>query len=218
MRELVGQMASRILWDLGAIRVSAEQPFRLTSGNFSPIYINCRRLISDAPSMDMIAAFAHWLCRSVGIQSDVLAGGESAGIPFASYLASRVGKPMVYVRKRPKDHGLASQVEGELLAGARVLLVEDLITDGQSKLEFVAPLRAQGGVVQHCLVVFDRLQGGAESLREHGIQLVSMTDIQQALGVGHAASFLTSGMLQEVREYLAAPEEWHRAKGLAYHH
>ncbi|NJL29343.1 MAG: hypothetical protein HC897_16380, partial [Thermoanaerobaculia bacterium] len=100
-----------------------------------------------------------------------IAGGETAGIPFASYLAAALGLPLVYVRKKPKDYGIASRVEGRLERGARVVLVEDLITDGGSKLGFLDALAEVGGEVGHAVVLFDREQGGREMLAERGVAL-----------------------------------------------
>jgi len=216
MRKLMTEQASLMLWDLEAIKVSLDQPFRLTSGNFSPIYINCRRVISDAAAMDVVTAFAHWICQAEGVQMDMLAGGETAGIPFASFVASRLGKPMVYVRKRPKDHGLGGLVEGELVASARVLLVEDLITDGQSKLDFIGALREAGGVAEDCLVLFDRLQGGREMLAQNGVRLMSITDVNAALAFAGKQGRLAEPDLAEIHAYLADPRAWHRARQIPY--
>lgn len=216
MRELIIQMASLMLWELEAIRVSLDQPFKLTSGNFSPIYINCRRIISDAASMDLVAAFAHWICQSEGIDFEMIAGGETAGIPFASFLAHRLAKPMAYVRKKARQHGTGSLVEGQVALGMKVMLVEDLITDGQSKLDFIQLLRDQGAVVEYCLVLFDRLQGGATLLQGEGVRLLSITDIDQALRFAESEGRLSPSTMAEVRAYLRDPQGWHNARGLAY--
>ena len=118
------------LWELEAVRVQPDEPFRLASGNHSPIYVNCRRVISEPGFMQLFRAAGLLICQRRDIAVDVVAGGETAGIPFAAYLAQALAAPMVYVRKRAKGYGMAGRVEGEAPAGSRVLLVEDLITDG----------------------------------------------------------------------------------------
>ncbi len=120
-----------------------------------------------------------------------MAGGETAGIPFAVALAGDLAKPVLYVRKKPKDYGIATRLEGELpFPGARVLLVEDLITDGGSKLTFIEALRDAGAVVEDALVLFDREQGGTEVLATQGVRLHSVTDRKTAFAVGHSAGLL----------------------------
>jgi orotate phosphoribosyltransferase len=216
MRELMTKMVSLILWELGAIRISLDKPFKLTSGNYSPIYINCRRVISDAATMDLVAAFSHWIFQDEGIHFSMVAGGETAGIPFASFLAHRLAKPMVYVRKGAKGHGTEGLVEGFIKTGAKILLVEDLITDGQSKLSFIEPLRNEGATVQDCLVLFDRLQGGASVLEREGVRLISITDIDQSLSFAEASELVAPSAIAEVKAYLESPSLWHEARGLTY--
>lgn len=93
--------------------------------------------------------------RRAGYESfDAVAGGETAGIPFAAWMAERMGLPMLYVRKKPKGFGRDAQIEGDMVEGARILLVEDLTTDGGSKIRFAEAVRAAGGEVAHTSVVF----------------------------------------------------------------
>ena len=148
------EAAALWLWELGAVRVRPDEPFRLASGNSSPIYVNCRRVISEPGFMQLFSAAATAICGRRGVAVDAVAGGETAGIPFAAYLARALARPMVYVRKKAKGHGLAARVEGHLEEGSRVLLVEDLITDGGSKLGFLDALAAAGGEVSDALVLF----------------------------------------------------------------
>jgi orotate phosphoribosyltransferase len=216
MRELMTTMASLLLWELEAIKVSRESPFRLTSGNYSPIYINCRRVISNAAAIDLVTACFHRIIEEEGIEFTMIAGGETAGIPFASFLAHRLAKPMLYVRKASKGHGTDGLVEGVVKAGSKILLVEDLITDGNSKINFIKPLRREGATVQECLVLFDRLQGGAKILEQDGVRLISITDIDKALGFAETRGLIPRDPIAQVREYLKSPKLWHESRGLPY--
>jgi orotate phosphoribosyltransferase len=101
-----------MLWSCGAVKVSLETPFRLTSGAVSPIYVNCRALLSSAPGMDIVTSALHWVVASGEISADVVAGGVTAGVPFAAYLSSRLALPMAYVRTRAQAHGLGGTLEG----------------------------------------------------------------------------------------------------------
>jgi orotate phosphoribosyltransferase len=215
-KELIARATSLLLLDTEAVRISLNAPFRLASGNFSPVYINCRRIISDPLAMDLITSFAHWICQLEGIEFDVVAGGESAGIPFASFLAHRLAKSMIYVRKKSKDHGISSLIEGKLVSLSRVLLVEDLITDGKSKIDFLKPIRDEGATIENCLVIFDRLQGGSDFLSNHGVHLLSLTDIRQTLLCAERGNRLGPNEIREIEGYLTDTQGWHESRGLAF--
>lgn len=199
------------LWDLGAVKVDTEQPFRLASGQLSPIYVNCRRAISDPACMQLFVTAARLLCERRGVSFDVIAGGETAGIPYAAFLAANLGKPMIYVRKKPKGYGMASQVEGYVAPGQRVLLVEDLITDGGSKVGFLDALDAVDAVVEDTLVLFDRQQGGDELMAKHGVALHAIADRSTTLAVGVAEGRLGADDQESVEAYFADPEAWRQA-------
>ena len=205
-----------LLWEIEAIVVDINKPFKLVSGNYSPIYINCRRVISYPALMQLFTASAITLCRLNKIRMDVVAGGETAGIPFAAYVANSLSLPMVYVRKRGKGHGIANLVEGSLPKNAKVLLVEDLITDAGSKISFIEGIKGVGGIVKDVLVLFDRQQGGREALEKRGIRLLAITDLATVLPVGKEAKFLSDDHLLSVQNYLRDPFEWHRKHNLQY--
>ena len=206
--ERLAEAIALSLFKLEAVRVEPANPFRLASGKLSPIYVNCRRVISDPITMELYVAASRLLLTSRGVRCDAIAGGETAGIPFAAYLASALGLPMVYVRKKPKGHGIASQVEGHLEKGDRVLLVEDLITDGGSKVGFLNALRATGAEVHDALVFFDRQQGGNELLQGEGVTLHAVANRQRTLAVGEAEGQLTAEARRSVEAYFEDPEGW----------
>lgn len=210
------EAAALLLWRYEAVQVRPGEPFRLASGNASPLYVNCRRTISEPAFMDVFVAAARLICERAGVAPDVVAGGETAGIPYASYLAAALGRPLVYVRKKPKGYGTGSRVEGHLEPGSRVLLVEDLITDGGSKLGFLDALAEAGASVRHALVLFDRQQGGAATLAARGVALSSVTDLETTLRTGEEAGLLTAEARRSVDAYLNDPAAWHRERGLAY--
>lgn len=205
-----------MLWELGAVKVNTEQPFKLVSGNYSPIYINCRQLISSPAFCDLFGATARIMCEANSVEFDVVAGGETAGIPFAAILARAFGKPMVYVRKAVKGHGLGSLVEGILPRRSRVLLTEDLITDAGSKLHFIKAIKTVGGTISNVLVVFDRLQGGGKVLAARRIHLLAVTDMKAALLVAERDRILNRGQLKSLNLYLASPRAWHKDRGLHF--
>ncbi|HUT74705.1 MAG TPA: orotate phosphoribosyltransferase [Armatimonadota bacterium] len=217
MREEIQGIVSAALWETGALKVSSHDPFILASGNRSPVYVDCRVLISYPWARGIVTACAHWLYHAEHMDADFIAGGETAGIPFAAWLAERVGKPFAYVRKEPKGHGISGQVVGCVPPGSRVLLYEDLITDGGSKLAFVKGLRQAGAEVADCLVMFDRQQGGASALQQSGVRLHRLTDLRSCLELGAATGRMSPADDHSVQAYLADAAAWHDQRGYEYH-
>jgi len=213
---LIRETVALLLWDAEAVKVNLEKPFKLVSGNYSPIYINCRLAISHPILMNLFTTFAQAICEHNAIQVDVIAGGETAGIPFASYVAKGLSLPMVYIRKAKKDHGIASLIEGTLPKDSKVLLVEDLITDAGSKLHFIDAIQSSGAIVENTLVLFDREQGGKDILKKHGLQLYAATDMSTVLTVAKDANLLPTSQLESVRDYLSDMHAWHKKKGLKF--
>ena len=220
---LTGPILSRLrqavalhLWESRAIRVSADEPFRLASGNSSPIYIDCRRVVSNPSFMRLYNATAAMMLERKGARFDVVAGGETAGIPYGAYLASALSAPFIYIRKQPKAYGTGSRVEGELKPGARVLLVEDLITDGGSKLGFLDAVKEVGGEITDALVLFDRQQGGGDLLAGRNVALHSVCDRTTAFAAGHSAALLSDGERSSCDDYFRDPKAWHQLRGLSY--
>lgn len=209
--------AARILLETEAVLFRPDEPFIFTSGRASPVYVDCRRLIgfprARAQLMDMGVA---QLDRAVGVEAfDCVAGGETAGIPFAAFIAERMSLPMVYVRKKPKGFGRNAQIEGLLPEGARTLLVEDLATDGGSKINFVNALRTAGARVHHTFVIFHYgiFPEGIAKLKEEGVDLHGLATWHDVVAEADAQGYFTGDQLAAVKAFLAAPVEWSRAHG-----
>jgi orotate phosphoribosyltransferase len=146
---------------------------------------------------------------------DAVAGGETAGIPFAAFVADRMHLPMQYVRKKPKGFGRGSQIEGQLLPGQRVLLVEDLATDGRSKVNFVKAIRDADGVCEHCFVLFfyDIYKDSQKVLGDIGVKLHALTTWWDVLAVAKKSGNFDPKMLAEVEAFMHDPAGWSKANG-----
>ena len=155
-QSVIAEVTATMLLEVKAVLFHESKPFVFTSGWASPVYIDCRKLIFYPRIRSQLVDFATaTLARDAGFeQFDVVAGGETAGIPYAAWIADRLGLPMQYVRKKPKGFGRNAQIEGDIREGARTLLVEDLTTDGRSKINFCKALRDAGAVVEHVFVNF----------------------------------------------------------------
>lgn len=211
---------ARALIETQSVLLRPEEPFHLRSGRLSPVYVDCRRLISfPVPRTIVTKAFVEIVDKKIGRRAiDVIAGGETAGIPFAAFLAMEMSKPMIYVRKTPKGYGKGAQIEGVLEAGQRVLLVEDLVTDGGSKLVFQQGIETAGGIAKDCLCVFEYysefagLREARDRLKEHGIHLHSLTHWDELLELLQGEGRLTLPQREQVLAFLKDPEEYTRQK------
>jgi orotate phosphoribosyltransferase len=208
---------ARLLLDIKAVHCRPENPFIFTSGRASPVYIDCRKIISYPEARARIMAHAHKLIGDeIGWSKiDVVAGGETAGIPFAAFIAAAAKKPMVYVRKQPKGFGRMAQIEGELKPGQRVLLVEDLATDGGSKVMFIDALRKADARVTDCFVVFHYgiFQQSVDVLAAMGVKLHALATWWDVLDAAERYRLFDEKGLAETRAFLNAPDSWSAAHG-----
>jgi orotate phosphoribosyltransferase len=209
--------AASILLETNSVHFSPDEPFTFTSGRKSPVYIDCRRLISfpraRAKLMDL---GAEMITRRIGYESlDAIAGGETAGIPFAAWIAERLSLPMLYIRKKPKGFGQNALIEGDVPVGKRTLLVEDLTTDGGSKIRFVNALRDAGAIVNHALVVFfyGVFPGTFETLEKMDVTLHSLCTWWDVLEACKDRPYFSDAALSEVRRFLENPVAWSAAHG-----
>jgi orotate phosphoribosyltransferase len=210
------QRAAEILLDIEAVNFRPDDPYTFTSGRKSPSYIDCRRIISFPAARSELTRLAVDLIeRDVGRgEIDVVAGGETAGIPFAAWIADALALPMIYVRKEPKGFGRMAQIEGELAEGARVLLVEDLTTDGGSKVRFIEALRAADAVVAHTYVVFHYgiFAESLATMAELDVRLHALATWWDVLDVARARGLYTPEQLDTVEAYLDDPDGWSAAR------
>ena len=211
----MAQMTARMLLDIKAVHFNAADPFTHTSGKQAPTYIDCRKPIAfpraRATMMDFLTCK---VMRAAGLEAfDNIAGGETAGIPFAALVAERMALPMSYVRKKPKGHGRNAQIEGAMSEGDRVLLVEDLTTDGGSKLSFVEAIRKTGATCGHTAVIFyyGNFDHALPRLRNNGIELHYLCTWVDVIAEARRGGDFDEETLAEVERFLADPEGWRPA-------
>jgi len=210
------QRTAQALIDIKAVLFNAEKPFIFTSGWASPVYIDCRKVIAFPKERKAIMQMAKQLiAERVGKNFDYVAGGETAGIAYAAWLAEAFDLPMLYVRKQPKGFGRMAQIEGDLKEGSRVLLVEDLASDGKSKVKFVDPLRKAGATVEHAFVVFEYgiFKNIGATMDQVGLTLHSLCTWWDMLKAARASGYFETRTLDEVEAFLNNPEKWSAAHG-----
>ncbi|MBT0956358.1 orotate phosphoribosyltransferase [Alphaproteobacteria bacterium KMM 3653] len=211
----MARIAAHMLWEIQAVDFKPDEPFTLSSGLPSPTYVDCRKLISFPRIRSTLMDFLTCkVMRDVGFEAfDVVAGGETAGIPFSAFMAERMALPMTYVRKKPKGYGRNARIEGVMKEGDRVLLVEDMTTDGGSKLSFVEAIRDTGATCGHTAVVFAYgiFPQMEPNLAKHGIKMHALCTWWDVLAAARERAELPEAKLDAVESFLKDPIAWQEA-------
>lgn len=205
---------SRMALESGAIRLSPEKPFTWASGYKMPIYNDNRLLLGKAEYRSFIAQiFAKYSEASVD-NVDVIAGTATAGIPHATTLADRLSKPLIYVRATTKSHGMGNQIEGPLVPGQKVLLIEDLISTGGSAINAVNAIREVGGIVEHCFCIFTYgFFEARQRFDEINCQYDSILTFPDLLKEAESMQMLPNDQIESLRIWHKEPFKWAENKG-----
>lgn len=184
------------LFRIGALRFGK---FTLASGKSSSYYLDLRVLPSDPAAYGLAISAYQAVTKEVGERNfDVVAGVATAGVTVSSPLAYLLKKPMVYVRREEKGHGLGKLVEGAVRPGSRALVIDDLVTTGGSILAAVEALRKSGCTVKDAIVLVDRLEGGKANLARSGVKLNSFVDVRELVETLYQGKKVTKADYQAV--------------------
>lgn len=178
--------------------------YTLTSGKKSPYYIDLRQTISSPITMDWIGnSLSRIIINEIGRDKiDKILGVPTAGVPFATVVSQKLGIPLIYYRQARKEHGVRKKVEGILDRNDRVLVVDDLITTGESVIEAAEVVRDQGGVVNEMVVLLDREQGGQQRLRSCRIEPHVLFKISDAMAWLHKVGLIDDGIFETLKKYI----------------
>ena len=212
MAEQPARTAARILIETESVLFRPDDPFTFTSGRKSPVYVDCRRLISFPKERGILMDMMADQIREVlgGTKADAVAGGETAGIPFAAWVSERLDLPMIYIRKKPKGFGRGARIEGVINEGDTILLIEDLATDGGSKLSFIDGIRDAGAECAHTFVVFHYgiFPDGIKKLNDAGVELHGLTNWWDVIECARDEKILDVPTIEKVTAFLNAPDAW----------
>ena len=203
---------AKILVDIESINFSFKKYFTLTSGLKSPVYVDCRKIISFTNERDFIINKAIQYLEDNKIQSEIIAGGETAGIPYASFISQKLKKPMIYIRKKPKGFGINKQIEGQFIKNQSTLLVEDLATDGGSKVNFVKAIRNAGLIVKDIFVIFyyDIFDYKKSELFKLDVNIHSLCTWKNILTYLENNKVYSNSEILSLKEFLNDPESWRK--------
>lgn len=205
----VTKKSAKILLDTKSVLINTKEPFTYTSGKIGPIYVDIRRLISFPKERKVLMNYAAELIKPLGM--DYVAGGETAGIPYAAFLAERLDLPMLYIRKKPKGHGRMAQIEGHIEGeNKNVILIEDLLTVGSSQRVFVQALRDANVTIENSFVLFsyEIYPQSKKNLEEMQINLHALTNWWAVLDVLKNEEYFDTETITSLENFLNAPDEW----------
>jgi len=203
MDKIIAKKVAKLLLDSECIAINTKNPFTYSSGKIGPTYCDMRKLISLVTERTIIMDHAADLIRDMR-DIDYVAGGETAGIPYAAFLAERLNTPMLYVRKKPKGHGKMAQIEGHITQdNANIMLIEDLITVGSSQKVFVDALREAGHTINHSFVIFsyDIYPQKDKNLQDMGIKCHALTNWWAVLDIAREENYFDEETLMSLEEF-----------------
>ncbi|MBC7389363.1 MAG: orotate phosphoribosyltransferase [Opitutaceae bacterium] len=201
------------LLEIEAIKFSPESPYTWASGWKSPIYCDNRLTLSYPRIRKQITKGLYTLVCNFFPGTTAIAGVATAGIPQGAWLADKMNLPFIYVRSKPKEHGMGNQIEGHLLQGSKVLVVEDLVSTGKSSLEAVEALRKAGAEVVGMVSIFTYgFDIAKQNFEKAEVRLASLTDYATLLEVALEKKQITKAQLKTLEQWRQNPDTW-KVKG-----
>lgn len=197
------------LLQVGAIKLRPEEPFTWASGWKSPIYCDNRKVLSFPYVRDFIKSEMCNLVFEQYPEADMLAGVATAGIPWGAMVADQLKLPFIYVRPKPKEHGLSNQIEGYYTKGQRVVVIEDLISTGKSSLQVVDVLKKEGLIVEGMVSIFS--YGFAQSttaFSDAGLEYKSLTNYPTLIKLALEKGIIPGGIEELLLNWSANPAQW----------
>ena len=208
----MSEIIAEKLIDIKSVQFSFNNHFTLTSGLKSPVYVDCRKIISFVEERTLIMDTAIKYINENKLEFDLVAGGETAGIPYAAFISEKIKKPMVYIRKQPKGFGKNQQIEGNFNKNQKAILVEDLATDGGSKIIFVEAMRKAGLAVKDIFVIFyyDIFKFEESALSKLNVNLHSLCTWKDIISVLERRNAFSQTDIENLKEFLSSPDDWRK--------
>jgi len=199
---------ARKLLEIKAIQLSPEQPFTWASGILSPIYCDNRLSLSYPEVRNLIKESLAEAAMSFG-EFDVVAGVATAGIPHGALVADALGKPFIYVRSKPKGHGMQNLIEGEIPDGKKVLVVEDLISTGGSSAKAINALKENGAIVIGAIAIFTYgFDKAVKTFKEVDCPFVTLSNYDDLLEEAVKMNYISSDILETLQSWKKSPSTW----------
>lgn len=208
------ETVAKILLELKAVSLNVKKPFRYSSGVLSPIYTDCRILMSYPNERKQIRDIYIEEIKKSGVNFDVIAGTATAGIPHAAWVAEALNLPMIYVRGKAKDHGKGNRIEGIVKTGQVIAVIEDLISTGESSIETAKAIRESDGKVDYIFSIMTYgMEKALQNFEINNLKLISMTNLHDLLIEAEKLGYIENGDKAAVSEWIKDPPLWGKKMG-----
>lgn len=208
------ERVAKILLELNAITLSPKKPFKYASGIISPVYTDCRVLMAYPARRREIRDFYIDAIRKSGVKFDVIAGTATAGIPHAAWIADKLNLPMVYVRGKAKDHGKENLMEGIIKKGQKAIVIEDLVSTGESAINSVKAVRAAGGEISYVFAIINYdMKLAEDNFKTNDLKLITLTTFQGVINQAEKMGNINKEDTQIILEWTFNPISWGKKNG-----
>lgn len=210
----ISKTVAKLLLDLKAVSLNAKKPFRYSSGMLSPVYTDCRILISHPNARKQVRDLYIKAIKGTGNNFDIIAGTSTAGIPHAAWISEKMNLPMVYVRGKAKDHGKGNQIEGVLNEKQVAAVIEDLISTGESSVETAKAIRKAGGRVSHIFSIMTYgMDKSTQNFKANKVKLISLTNFEDLIQTANEFGYINKEEMSTILDWAANPTDWGKKMG-----
>lgn len=211
----VSEKVARILLELNAVTLNPNKPYRYASGMLSPVYTDCRVIIAYPDKRKEVRDLYIEAINGSGVEFEIVAGTATAGIPHAAWIAEKLELPMIYVRGKAKDHGKENLVEGIIEEGQKAIVIEDLVSTGESSINSVRAIQNAGGQVTHVFsIITYGIEKGKQNFAENNLELISLTDFKTVVEQAVEMNYINEGEKDLVLDWISDPEGWAGRRGI----
>lgn len=214
MDKNTSEKVAKILLKIKGITLSPEKPFKYSSGILSPVYTDCRILMSHPEERTIIRDLYIEAIRDTSGEVDVIAGTATAGIPHAAWIAEKMKLPMIYIRGKAKDHGKGNQIEGTIGKDQKAVVIEDLISTGESSLGSIQAIKAAGGKADHIYsIITYSMKKSEDNFKSNKILLTSLTNFETVVNVALENNSIKKEDQNVILEWAKDPASWGKRMG-----
>ncbi|MEH0155499.1 orotate phosphoribosyltransferase [Limibacter armeniacum] len=209
MENVVAKKVASLLLDIKAIKIRPDQPFTWASGWKSPIYCDNRISLSHPTVRTYIKQALAMKIQELYPEVDAIAGVATAGIPQGALVADALNIPLLYVRSKPKGHGMTNMIEGEAPKGSKVVVIEDLVSTGGSSLKAVDALKEAGYEVMGMMAIFTYgFPVATQNFEDAGVTLHTLSNYQHLIELAHENKYIAEDTVDSLKKWRESPDTW----------
>ncbi len=203
------EQVAKILLSIKAVSFNPQNPYKYASGILSPVYTDCRVLMAYPDKRRTIRDLYIEAIQKSGVKFEVVAGTATAGIPHAAWIADQLNLPMVYVRGKAKDHGKENLMEGIIKKGETAIVIEDLVSTGESAVNSVNTIRKVGANVEYVFSIMTYgIKKAEENFKKNNLKLVSLTKFSDIVKEAENSSYINKEDVPVILEWIKDPQGW----------